>query len=191
MVSSMMSHQGNVNDVSARKKQPRGRSHKTLQKVLSELPNVPERVILNYSLTKTENESFGVTIVGGIGTMVQDIYIKSVSKNGVCGINDTLKVGDQVLIINGRQLKNVTHQEAVNCFRECKTKIDIMVSRMIESKPQKEHNRLSPFHGRIISSSSDSWGEEPIILEHKIIEASITKPVNKKTEENFWGICDV
>lgn len=70
-----------------------GRSHKTLQKVLSELPNVPERVILNYSLTKTENESFGVTIVGGIGTMVQDIYIKSVSKNGVCGINDTLKVG--------------------------------------------------------------------------------------------------
>lgn len=45
--------------------------------------------------------------------------------------------GDQVLIINGRQLKNVTHQEAVNCFRECKTKIDIMVSRMIESKPQK------------------------------------------------------
>lgn len=66
---------------------------RAIKKVLSELPNVPERVIYNYTVSKQESESFGISIVGGLGTLLRGIYVKSVSSHGACGKDGSIKVG--------------------------------------------------------------------------------------------------
>lgn len=42
--------------------------------------------------------------------------------------------------LNGHCLRETTHQNAVNCFREAKKKIEVVISRMVESKLQKGIN---------------------------------------------------
>ena len=39
--------------------------------------------------------------------------------------------------LNGNCLRETTHEHAVNCFREAKTQIEVVISRMVESKLQK------------------------------------------------------
>ena len=46
----------------------------------------------------------------------------------------SLYLGDQILIVNGTSLRSATHEEAVQCFRDCKSSFVIVVSRMVESK---------------------------------------------------------
>lgn len=64
-----------------------------IKKVLSVLPNVPERVLYTYTINKSEGDSFGISIVGGLGTLLHGIYVKSVSPRGACGKDGSIKVG--------------------------------------------------------------------------------------------------
>ena len=64
-----------------------------IKKVLSELPNVPERVVYNYTIYKREEQTFGISIVGGLGTLLRGIYVKTVSPRGACGLDGSIKVG--------------------------------------------------------------------------------------------------
>ena len=41
------------------------------------------------------------------------------------------------MTLNGHCLRETTHEHAVNCFREAKTQIEVVISRMVESKLQK------------------------------------------------------
>ena len=76
-----------------------GQSRKlAIKKVLSELPNVPERVVYNYTVRKSGGESFGISIVGGLGTLLRGIYVKSVTPNGACGKDGSIKVGKHFLL---------------------------------------------------------------------------------------------
>ena len=159
-------------------------THQVLKKCVSELP---ERAIFHYSLTKDEEDSFGITIVGGIGSICDGIYVKTISSSGVCGRDGSLRVGDQVLELNGRCLLNVTHEEAIEVFLNCKTEIHIVVSRMVDKKPPQVVKKrvmspihavtsprqavMSPHHAAVMSPSSPcsrgNCDEEPVILEHK------------------------
>jgi len=147
-----------------------GQSRKlAIKKVLSELPNVPERVVYNYTIRKSEGESFGISIVGGLGTLLRGIYVKSVTPHGACGKDGSIKVGDQIISLNGHCLRETTHEHAVSCFRQAKTQIEVVISRMVESKLQKDEQGLSPYQGRLFTVHPDRWSEEPIVLEHKCI----------------------
>ena len=146
--------------------------HRPLSKEVSVLPTAPERVNFNFSLCKKEHESFGITIVGGVGSLSGAVYIKTISSQGVCGIDGNLKVGDQIIELNGQNMLQATHEEAIDIFRQCKTDINIGVARMLvdgnllASKPISSTSAKSNFC-HIISKNPDSSNEEPIILEHK------------------------
>lgn len=73
---------------------------RAIKKVLSELPNVPERIIYNYTVSKVENESFGISIVGGLGTILRGIYVKSVAPSSACGKDGSIKVGKFVICMH-------------------------------------------------------------------------------------------
>ena len=142
-------------------------SHTTLTETLSVLPNVRERVVFNYYLSKEEDESFGITIVGGLETLCGGIYIKTISSFGICGLDGNLKVGDQVLELNGHSMINVTHEEAIDIFLTCRKDIHIVVGRMLESKQQDGEYQISPYHEKIIKCYDGFCEDEPLILEHK------------------------
>lgn len=142
-----------------------------IKKMVSELPNVPERLVYSYTVNKSEKESFGISIVGGIGSLLHGIYVKSVSPNSACGRNGNIQVGDQILLLNGHCLRETTHDQAVTWFRESRTKMDVVISRMVESKIQKDQAGLSPYQERLFTVSQDRWSEEPIVLEHKCLYA--------------------
>jgi len=145
-------------------------NRKELTKTLSILPNVPERVIYKYSLVKRDNESLGITIVGGNDHLLNGIFIKTISKNSACSLDGNLLVGDQILMLNEYNLRDVTHEQAVNYFRLCTSRIDIVISRMLESKTTQNGDRsVSPFHGRVLYHGQ-SLSDEPFVLEHKGID---------------------
>ena len=46
-------------------------------------------------------------------------------------------LGDQILMFNGHDMRGKSHEQAVDWFRESKTSIKLLISRMVESKKQK------------------------------------------------------
>lgn len=48
-----------------------------------------------------------------------------------------LQLGDQIMVLNGHCLRETTHEQAVKWFRDSRTKMDVVISRMVESKLQK------------------------------------------------------
>ncbi|XP_039276124.1 uncharacterized protein LOC111050529, partial [Nilaparvata lugens] len=68
-------------------------------------------------------KGLGFSIVGGRdspkGSM--GIYVKTVFPNGQAADNKTLKEGDEILAINNRALHGMSHQEAINMFKNIKT----------------------------------------------------------------------
>lgn len=137
----------------------------------SDLPNVPERIILNISLFKPTNQKLGMTIVGGSERLLNGIFVKSISKNGVIHNSGLLQEGDQLLTVNNQPLIGLTHAQAVDQLIQCTCDVSFLISRMVESRPRRDSRvyALSPFHKRILSLSSESSDDEPDILEYKPI----------------------
>ena len=147
---------------------PENNHHQRLTSTLSDLPSVPERLVFSYSFTKQDEESFGITIVGGKDAVSGGIFVKNITTSGVCGRNGGVREGDQILEINGQSLVGVTHAQAVKLFRLCKRDINLLISRLVESKPVE--TPLSQYHGQLVSTSEEGCADmEPFLLEHKTL----------------------
>ena len=120
------------------------------------------------SFTKREDESLGITIVGGKDKSSEGIFVKSITTSGLCGLDGSLRIGDQILELNGYNMLSVSHKEAVELFRECKTDIKMVVSRLLESKTT--GNNLSQYHGQLVATWAEGASDmEPFLLEHKTL----------------------
>ena len=60
---------------------------------LSYLPNVPERVIYNVTLYKSEKQRLGLTIVGGKERLLDGIFIKKIQQGGLAQASGQLQAG--------------------------------------------------------------------------------------------------
>ena len=88
---------------------------------------------------------------------------------GVCGIDGNLKVGDQIVELNGQSMLQSTHDEAIDIFRRCKSEIDITVARMVDVALLD----TAPMTGDKKSSRQPYCSnDEPIVLEHKKLTMS-------------------
>ena len=60
-------------------------------------------------------DGLGFSIVGGYGSPYGDlpIYVKTVFEKGAAATEGSLKRGDQILMVNGKLLERMSHQEAV------------------------------------------------------------------------------
>ena len=74
-------------------------------------------------------DGLGFSIVGGFGSNLGDlpIYVKSVFEKGSASREGTLRRGDQILEVNGKSLKGLSHSDAVAVLKEAKGTVRLLI----------------------------------------------------------------
>uniref|UniRef100_H3AIS3 Multiple PDZ domain crumbs cell polarity complex component n=1 Tax=Latimeria chalumnae TaxID=7897 RepID=H3AIS3_LATCH len=108
----------------------------------SELQNVafnnwnPARQI---ELWREPGKSLGISIVGGRGMgsrltngeMMRGIFIKHILEDSPAGKNGTLKTGDRILEVDGVDLRDASHEQAVEAIRKAGNPVLFLVQSII------------------------------------------------------------
>ncbi|XP_035800981.2 multiple PDZ domain protein isoform X5 [Amphiprion ocellaris] len=124
-----------------------------------DVPNLPEREdgegeeSASYSnwnqprkveLFREPGKSLGISIVGGRGMgsrlsngeVMRGIFIKHILEDSPAGQNGTLKTGDRIVEVDGVDLRDASHEEAVEAIRRAGNPVSFLVQSIIH-KPRK------------------------------------------------------
>ncbi|KAL2089671.1 hypothetical protein ACEWY4_014359 [Coilia grayii] len=71
----------------------------------------------------------GLSIVGGKDTQLDAIIIHEVYEEGAAGRDGRLWAGDQILQVNGVDLRGATHEDAISALRQTPAKVQLTVLR--------------------------------------------------------------
>ncbi|XP_021258847.1 synaptojanin-2-binding protein-like isoform X1 [Numida meleagris] len=78
----------------------------------------------------------GFNIVGGTDQQVisndSSIYVSRIKKNGPAHLDGRLQEGDKILAINGRDLKNLRHMDAVELFKNAGYDVSLKIQRRLQ-----------------------------------------------------------
>ncbi|XP_040096323.1 multiple PDZ domain protein [Oryx dammah] len=146
--------------------------------------NQPRRV----ELWREPSKSLGISIVGGRGMgsrlsngeVMRGIFIKHVLEDSPAGKNGTLKPGDRIVEVDGMDLRDASHEQAVEAIRKAGNPVVFLVQSII-NRPRKSplpslpHNlypkykfsSTNPFADSLqfnadkVPSQSDSEPEKP------------------------------
>ncbi|XP_054989703.1 multiple PDZ domain protein isoform X2 [Sorex araneus] len=102
--------------------------------------NQPRRV----ELWREPSKSLGISIVGGRGMgsrlsngeVMRGIFIKHVLEDSPAGKNGTLKPGDRIVEVDGMDLRDASHEQAVEAIRKAGNPVVFMVQSVI-NRPRK------------------------------------------------------
>ncbi|XP_051928492.1 multiple PDZ domain protein [Hippocampus zosterae] len=123
-----------------------------------DVPNLPEREdgegeeSVSYSnwnqprlveLFRQPSKSLGISIVGGRGMgsrlsngeVMRGIFIKHILEDSPAGHNGTLKTGDRIVEVDGVDLRDASHEEAVEAIRRAGNPVSFLVQSIIQ-KPK-------------------------------------------------------
>ena len=150
---------------------PRETSPPSLKRAPSVLFDIPNHVILTFSIRKHEDAPWGIRLVGGIKSISGKVYVKGIARNSACGLDSQLQIGDNILEVNGECMVGKTHEEAVEMFRKCGTDINLVVSRWVKIKWRADSSFLCSNQCGIVSRyRSNTIDEETAVMEHKPIK---------------------
>uniref|UniRef100_G3Q7B3 Multiple PDZ domain crumbs cell polarity complex component n=1 Tax=Gasterosteus aculeatus aculeatus TaxID=481459 RepID=G3Q7B3_GASAC len=101
--------------------------------------NPPRRV----ELFRAAGKSLGISIVGGRGMgsrlsngeVMRGIFIKHILEDSPAGQNGTLKTGDRIVEVDGADLRDATHEEAVEAIRRAGNPVSFLVQSIIHRSP--------------------------------------------------------
>ncbi|XP_042682869.1 multiple PDZ domain protein isoform X7 [Centrocercus urophasianus] len=101
--------------------------------------NQPRRV----ELWREPGKSLGISIVGGrgmgsrlsSGEVMRGIFIKHILEDSPAGKNGTLKTGDRIVEVDGIDLRDASHEQAVEAIRKAGNPVVFMVQSII-SRPR-------------------------------------------------------
>uniref|UniRef100_A0A7N8YAJ3 Multiple PDZ domain crumbs cell polarity complex component n=1 Tax=Mastacembelus armatus TaxID=205130 RepID=A0A7N8YAJ3_9TELE len=119
-----------------------------------DIPNLPEREdgegeeSASYSnwnqprkveLYREPGKSLGISIVGGRGMgsrlsngeVMRGIFIKHILEDSPAGQNGTLKTGDRIVEVDGVDLRDASHEEAVEAIRRAGNPVSFLVQSII------------------------------------------------------------
>ncbi|XP_066480692.1 inaD-like protein [Tiliqua scincoides] len=86
----------------------------------------------------------GLSIVGGKDTPLDAIVIHEVYEEGAAARDGRLWAGDQILEVNGIDLRNASHEEAITALRQTPQKVQLAVYR--DEAHYKDEENLEIFH---------------------------------------------
>eukprot|EP00058_Branchiostoma_floridae_P014989 XP_002600477.1 hypothetical protein BRAFLDRAFT_70147 [Branchiostoma floridae] len=90
-------------------------------------PIIPGRItVIDIEKGKT---GLGLSIVGGSDTLLGAIIIHEVYEEGAAAKDSRLWAGDQILEVNGEDLRNATHDHAINVLRQTPSRVRLIVFR--------------------------------------------------------------
>ncbi|XP_074555017.1 multiple PDZ domain protein isoform X3 [Halichoeres trimaculatus] len=103
--------------------------------------NQPRKV----ELLRAPGKSLGISIVGGRGMgsrlsngeVMRGIFIKHILEDSPAGQNGTLKTGDRIVEVDGVDLRDATHEEAVEAIRRAGNPVSFLVQSIIH-RPRPE-----------------------------------------------------
>uniref|UniRef100_W5LPQ0 Multiple PDZ domain crumbs cell polarity complex component n=1 Tax=Astyanax mexicanus TaxID=7994 RepID=W5LPQ0_ASTMX len=97
--------------------------------------NQPRKV----ELYREAGKSLGISIVGGRGMgsrlsngeVMRGIFIKHILEDSPAGRNGTLKTGDRIVEVDGVDLRDASHEEAVEAIRKAGNPVEFLVQSII------------------------------------------------------------
>ncbi|XP_029356636.1 multiple PDZ domain protein [Echeneis naucrates] len=121
-------------------------------------------------LTRAPGQSLGISIMGGrgmgrrlsSGEMMRGVFIKHISPDSPAAHNGTLRTGDRILEVCGVDLRDASHEQAVEAIRRARDTVDFLVQsaqHRAQSPLLTSHERLTP--GPQSNSNSSKEAETP------------------------------
>ncbi|XP_017281302.1 multiple PDZ domain protein [Kryptolebias marmoratus] len=106
-------------------------------------------------LTRAPGQSLGISIMGGrgmgrrlsSGEMMRGVFIKHISPDSPAAHNGTLRIGDRILEVSGVDLRDASHEQAVEAIRRAGDSVVLVVQSgqdRSQSPNPINHERLSP-----------------------------------------------
>ncbi|KAM4583716.1 multiple PDZ domain protein-like isoform 2-T2 [Odontesthes bonariensis] len=138
----------------------------------------PKRV----RLTRAPGQSLGISIMGGrgmgrrlsSGEMMRGVFIKHISPDSPAAHNGTLRTGDRILEVSGVDLRDASHEQAVEAIRRAGDSVVFLVQagqHGSQSPTIVNHERLTPTS---VSNSHNS--KEPETLSSLFLSLSPANP---------------
>ncbi|XP_027425533.2 synaptojanin-2-binding protein isoform X2 [Zalophus californianus] len=90
------------------------------------------------SLTRGPS-GLGFNIVGGTDQQYvsndSGIYVSRIKENGAAALDGRLQEGDKILSVNGQDLRNLLHRDAVDLFRNAGYAVSLRVQHRVQNGP--------------------------------------------------------
>ncbi|OQV25881.1 Multiple PDZ domain protein [Hypsibius exemplaris] len=108
-------------------------------------------------MEREPNRSLGISIVGGkvemyngtaAETTVTGIFVKQVLADSPAGREGTLRTGDRILEVAGKNLREATHEYAVEVIRSAESPVTFLIQSLISSSVNNQNTGpiVSPLH---------------------------------------------
>ncbi|CAF0743296.1 unnamed protein product [Rotaria sordida] len=152
----------------------------------------PPRTVVLYR--DEQVKSLGISIVGGkldfsgpgntIESCISGIFIKHVIPDSIAGRKSTLKTGDRILEVNGYNLRDATHDHAVEIIRSAQSPIYFIVQSLFDPSNPISHSQLIE--------------DNPIIKQYKHLDGDVLlidikrdlSEINEPLGLSLIGHCD-
>ncbi|XP_056019674.1 multiple PDZ domain protein-like isoform X4 [Ostrea edulis] len=147
-------------------------------------------------LEREPNKSLGISIVGGrvdmfnvqTEQMISGIFIKHVLEDSPAGRNGTLKTGDRILEVDGKDLRNAAHDQAVDIIRHAKSPVRFVVQSLCDPAcPRDLEHDTKSVHS--YDEASIAAGQTYQTVDIPVLEsvANLTKDADDSEDEDEFG----
>nr|XP_045586609.1 multiple PDZ domain protein-like [Procambarus clarkii] len=161
----------------------------------------PERTV---EVRRDERNSLGISIVGGkvdlswSGSSVTGIFIKNVLPDSPAGKGGHLKTGDRILEVEGIDLREATHEKAVEVIKKTGDPVTFVVQSLVQwtpahsAAPSRDVSRLSSRYPTAITPARTPTPEliQPGLPDHKKqeLQANLHQPLQRRqtTEDSDY-----
>ncbi|OXB62693.1 hypothetical protein ASZ78_009346, partial [Callipepla squamata] len=98
-------------------------------KVGNRILAVDDEIVVGYPVEKAPGDSLGLSIAGGVGSLLGDIpiFISVMHPYGVAAQTQKLRVGDRIVSICGISTEGMTHSQAVSILKNASGTIELQV----------------------------------------------------------------